>query len=205
MSDKLLVLHHELLYPAFAGAALFEFADNVARHGYSKPDLLWAATAVWFLFYFCIAFLALAEANVAGRERKFGVLSFAANLAEIIIILAVSVSLVPDANAPRQIDYNFVYWGWVWLPITGGVSNFCSDRPVRTAISVCAIVIGLCWRYFAPVTAYPGALVLMYLLMLVYIISVFGRCRLNALCLDIDSAYWNDAIRNKLGFAPSPP
>jgi hypothetical protein len=203
MAGKLLVLHHELLYPAFAGAALFEFADNLARDGLTRSDFLWAASALWFLLYFSAAFLALAEA----KKEKFGLPSFLANLAEIIIILYVCVSVEPDSSHAREIHYDRVYWSWVFIAVSGGISNFCSDRPVRTLLSLGAIGIGLLSRFVWSWRgeAYGWELFFMYILLALYLIAVFGRCGLNVMYLDIKSADCNRRMRQRFGFAFSPP
>jgi hypothetical protein len=201
MTNKLLALHNDLLYPAFAGAALFEFADNLARNGFAWSDLLWAASGSWFLFYFSAAFLTLKEA----RKEKFGLPSFVANWVEIGIILFVCVSVEPESS--RSIHYDRVYWSWVLIPITGGTSNFCSDRPVRTLLSLGTIGIGLLSRYVWSWSdgAYEWELLFMYVLLALYLLAVFERCGLNVMFLDLDSAKWNRRMRQRFGFAFSPP
>src|SRR5271166_884651 len=88
---RYLVLHHELLYPAFLGAVLFEFARKIIEDGFAEffskviygglsNELLWFLSALWFLLYFTVAFFALAETKT---PDKFGICSFIANLLEI--------------------------------------------------------------------------------------------------------------------------
>jgi hypothetical protein len=162
MRNRLLTLHHELLYPAFLGAALFEFTrrlvPGLVHDGFLwfETNALWIATSLLFMLYFSVAFLALAEA-VDAKSDKFGCVSFAANLAEISLILGISVLLI-DNNAPQEgeslapktLNYLFVYISWILIPLTGGISNGFSDRPVRWAVSIIPGVIGLVgivWGY----------------------------------------------------------
>lgn len=85
LHNKLLALHRELLYPAFLGAVLFEFARKIAEmlpdsraafwqgifsNGFNliciySDQLIWFFTALWFLLYFSVAFLSL-----SGAERR---------------------------------------------------------------------------------------------------------------------------------------
>jgi hypothetical protein len=185
---KLLALQHELLYPAFLGAALFEFAKKIIED-FPNINLLWLSSGSWFVLYFSVAFLSLAEA----KPEKFGGKSFFANLLEIGVILkaVVSISLIApaaDHNSQHavhcpQLNYTGIYLSWILIPITALASNFWSDRTVRTAISIAAVllgIIGLC----SGQTSYPFLLFLMYLLLAVYYIIALVDPKINFLGLD---------------------
>lgn len=183
--NKLLTLHHELLYPGFLGAALVEFAERVANHGIDGDSVPWLISALWFLLYFSVAFLALAEADEDGKREKFGIVAFLANLAEIAVILCVSVYIEREIPGTKThvLRYWLIYASWIAIPITGGLSNYYSGRPVRAAISVIAIVVGLLglgveaassWNYIGWAACYYwAALVVMYLLLFLYFRTVF--------------------------------
>jgi hypothetical protein len=150
---RLLTLHHELLYPAFLGAALFEFARRLvpvsSQLGFSwlASNFLWVATSLWFMLYFSVAFLALAETSENSEKYQFGFWSFITNLLEISLILLVSVLLIgaePELGKSydQTLNYKVIFWGWLLIPITGGISNKLSGRHVRWWVTVPAILIG---------------------------------------------------------------
>jgi hypothetical protein len=189
--NKFLTLHHELLYPAFAGAALVEFAEKLVNEGitFEAAHLLWMASALWFLLYFSVAFLGLAEADEPETRGEFGPRAFTANLAEIGVILWVSLRIVSfdTANLPH-LRYWLIYLSWILIVLTGGMSNYFSARAVRGALSIGAMVVGALgliallvgWlRRGNPETAlnscyYLAALAIMYVLLGLYFRAVFG-------------------------------
>jgi hypothetical protein len=181
---KLFALHHELLYPAFLGAALFEFARRVIED-YAIINSVWFFSGLWFVLYFSIAFIALAET----KPQSFGLISFFANLFEILVILnaIVSISLVAqDHAAAPELRYFGIYLSWILIPITAVVLNICARRPIHTALSLGAIVIaliGLTWGQ--NIETYRVLLVLMYLLLFAYVLASF--LSFNLLGLDISS------------------
>jgi hypothetical protein len=147
---RLLTLHHELLYPAFLGAALFEFAKKIAEEGpftllkkiwddFYGVDAIWFFSGLWFLIYFSAAFLAFTEPTT-----KFGWRAFFANLIEIGFILYVTLAIArQDASgAIIGIDYGLIYITWIAIPVTGGASNLWSDRHVHRVLSVAVILLG---------------------------------------------------------------
>jgi uncharacterized membrane protein len=194
-NEKLLALHQELLYPAFLGAVLFELARKII------PGLItldchwffansrWLATALWFVLYFSVAFLALhTTAKTTGGPEKFGRASFFANLVEIAVILLVSVaiSLVEDPNSltpsrsthDPELQYRGVFLAWMLIPITAAVSNHYSGRPIHCRISIVAGVIGGVGLLFLFVgwkvrSEYWIVLAIMYSLLLAYYSIVF--------------------------------
>jgi hypothetical protein len=192
MQNRLLILHHELLYPAFAGAALFEFAKKVAEVGIAQVESLWFFSALWFLLYFSVAFLALAAAQKREDEtgkQQFGIASFFANLVEIGVILYTTVGLeVTNTHTQAQeLNYTLVYVAWMAIPATAAISNFCSGRAVHTVLSVCAFAVGAVGFFWVKEAAYGYSVLLfiMYLLLLGYYCVVFSRCSVNLLNLDI--------------------
>lgn len=170
---KLFALHHELLYPAFLGAALFEFARRVIED-YAIINSVWFFSGLWFVLYFSIAFIALAET----KPNSFGLIPFFANLFEILVILnaIVSISLVAQdhAQAAPELRYFGIYLSWILIPITAVVLNICARRTVHTALSLGAIVIALIGlRWGQNIEIYRGLLFLMYLLLFAYVLSSF--------------------------------
>jgi hypothetical protein len=201
-NEKLLALHHELLYPAFLGAALFEFARKIV-HGLVPLDFpcfssnlqwfssnrLWLATALWFILYFSVAFLALAQtAETPEKAKLFGPWAFVANLAEISVILLVSVALAliensdkpsaPPSTAVHHIELNYpgIYLGWLLIPITGSASNWFSYRDVYVVISGIAIIVGLLGLFKVGIP-YFILLIIAYILLALYLWSVFDPVR----------------------------
>jgi hypothetical protein len=162
-NEKLLVLHHELLYPAFLGAVLFEFARK-AYPGFLLVDFplitsniawftlnfRWFATALWFMLYFTVAFLALHDTKECARFRDhFGWIPFLANFVEIAAILLVLVALSLPHSAelgktePLKLNYPYIFVVWMLIPVTAAISNYVSRRIVHGAISLAAFVLGL--------------------------------------------------------------
>jgi hypothetical protein len=186
---KLYALHHELLYPAFLGAALFEFARRLIEDG-SAINIVWFFSGLWFVVYFSVAFVALAETP----PRSFGRIAFIVSFAEIAIILyaIVSISLVaasPDTSghahsSTPQLNYFGIYLSWILIPITAVILNFCARRTIRTALGVAAIVLAAYGLAAGQsIKSYCWLLFLMYLLLFFYLLTVFGS--LNALWWDI--------------------
>jgi hypothetical protein len=185
--NKLLTLHHELLYPAFLGAALVEFAERIAKEGIDCDSLPWLISALWFLLYFSVAFLGLAEADEDTKRDTFGKTAFWANLFEIGIILGVSVFIerIDSATKEHYLRYWLIYGSWMAIPVTGGVSNYYSARPVRMALSAAAFLVGLVGLCVEAASAkgyitwtagyYWIALIVMYLLLLLYFETIFGK------------------------------
>lgn len=200
---KLLTLHHELLYPAFLSAALFEFAKAVlarvapyhaalyqavlggplgqvvasAISRITFLDCLWFFSALFFLLYFSAAFLALSEADEPENRAAFKFPSFAANLVEIGIILVVSILIAPT-DEPLHIsylNYSLIYVSWVLIAFTGGVSNFFSNRKVRFILSLAAIAMGCLGLFVVGDTkaGYTILLATMYFLLVIYLCTVF--------------------------------
>jgi hypothetical protein len=190
MPNKLLTMHRELLYPGVLGAALFEFGKTFAKTAVTEPEklsLLPVASSLWFLLYFSAAFLALVAADTDLMRDRFGKVSFFANLAEIGIILLVSLCIeIPDAAGNPRLNYWLIYLSWILIPLTGGLSNACSGRTIRTALSLAAIGIGCFGLSNAERGAdhYGPALFFMYLLLIVYYRIAFARCPSNVFCMD---------------------
>jgi hypothetical protein len=180
---RLLTLHHELLYPAFLGAALFEFAKKIAEEGpftllaklWDEPrgvDSIWFISGLWFLIYFSAAFLAFTEPT-----KKFGWGAFLANLVEIGFILYVTLAIArQDASgALVGIDYGLIYITWIAIPVTGGASNLWSGRRVHVGLSAAVILLGIFGLVTYEFGFWHGAglhyilQVAMYLLLLAYI------------------------------------
>jgi hypothetical protein len=187
---KLFALHHELLYPAFLGAALFEFARRVIED-YALINSAWFFSGLWFVLYFSVAFLALA----ATEPKSFGLVSFFANLFEISIILnaIVSISLVAQDHAPNGaapvLKYFGIYLSWLLIPITAVVLNICARRTIHTALSLCAIVIALIGMIWGQdIETYRVLLFVMYLLLVAYICATFRS--VNVFGMDISSENW---------------
>ena len=192
MNEKLHALHHELFYPAFLGAVLFEFVRAFAQH---SLGLLWFLSALWFVVYFSVAFLALGK-TVPG---KFGIIAFAANFLEIALILYVAFSFEPHANsgqsdhsAAANLKYNIIFLGWFFIPITAAISNYNSGRIVHGTISIVAMLVAVIgWFLWCNDPdlggIYWGLLGVMYLLLVPYFVVAFGTaaalppCRV---CLD---------------------
>jgi hypothetical protein len=185
MSNKLVILHHELLYPAFLGAVLFEFSKKPIVDGFSKLGVLWFLTALWFVLYFSAAFLALAEAHKTDegitdiKKRKFGRIPFFANLAEIAVLLAVAVSNeLIESPGFHDLNHVIIYASWIALPLTAWVSNHFSGRPVYAGLSVAAFAMGaigfllICTGY-SNQWSYLVLLLVMYGLLLEYYRVVF--------------------------------
>ncbi len=200
--NRLLTLHHELLYPAFLGAALFEFARRFipgVEHfdiSWFQQNLLWIATSLWFVIYFSVAFLSLAKtASTPDLASKFGLPSFFANLIEISLIVGISGLIIEShglsdnaahglsdkaaaAAAEPKLNYFFIFLGWILIPFTGGISNWFSGRHVRWLISFPAIaigVVGMAWGYanrWDIDCGYLLSLVFAYGLLFAYCVSV---------------------------------
>jgi hypothetical protein len=187
---RLLVLHHELLYPALLGAALFEFTQNLEPLG-SAFDILpdsWSrflrlASALWFMLYFSVAFLALPE--MAARKQQawqFGRWSFAANLVEVFFILFVAFAIIETMRI-GSVNYPAIFWGWLVIPVTGGIANCCSGRPIHWHLSCIAMFVGgtgLIWGYtfgWDIERNYTDILFVMYILLICYFLVVFGYTR----------------------------
>jgi hypothetical protein len=185
MRNKLVILHHELLYPAFLGAVLFEFAKRPIVDWFAKLDVLWFLSAFWFVLYFSAAFLSLADAqendaNISNiSERKFGRVPFFANLLEIVVLLAVAVSNeLIERPGFHDLNHLINYASWVLLPITAGISNHSSGRPVYLGLSVAAFLVGViglvlnCTGY-SNKCSYFVLLMVMYFLLFVYYRVIF--------------------------------
>jgi hypothetical protein len=188
--ERLLTLHHELLYPAFLGAALFEFAKQVFPDGTSKffttelfhdgitdAPVVWFLTALFFLLYFSVAFLALSDAEK--KPNKFSGVSFVANLFEIGVILLVSISIATidtSSHNISSINYTFIYTAWMLMPICGGVSNLFSGRTVHTMLSIGALIMGILGLAFVKTWSlgYYVLLLVMYFLLFVYYHNIFA-------------------------------
>jgi hypothetical protein len=190
MRNRLVILHHELLYPAFLGAVLFEFAKRPIVDGFAKLNVLWFLSALWFVLYFSVAFLALSEAHEtdAGRTdaegRTFGRIPFFANLGEIAVILAVAVSNeLIETPGFHDLNHLIIYASWVLLPLTAGISNHFSGRSVYLGLSVAAFLVGviglmLVWTGYSNNCSYLVLLLVMYWLLLQYYRAKFWNCTL---------------------------
>jgi hypothetical protein len=201
-NEKFLVLHHELLYPAFLGAVLFEFAKKVfpgllpidfhwlaSNVAWFTLNLRWSLTALWFMLYFTVAFLALHDTQKCAKSKEhFGWIPFLANFAEIAVILLVFVAISPTpptpsaeehTSEPLKLKYEYIFFAWMLIPVTAAISNYSSRRIVHGTISLLALLsgcIGLClngwidWEHYA---AYWVLLVVMYLIVAIYCRYVF--------------------------------
>jgi hypothetical protein len=177
--NKLLKLHHELFYPAFLGAVIYDFARKVAEEWSSGFDYLQLFSVLFFIAYFSAAFLSLAEAEEdenAIPPFKFGFIAFIANFFEIGLILYISTLIAsPKFDAAR---YDEVYFFWIAIPLTAFISNIYSGRRVRKLLSGTAFAVGLMGLIFAG-QSYPryiALLAVMSTLLLVYFIEVFTGC-----------------------------
>jgi hypothetical protein len=195
--NKLLTLHHELLYPAFLGAALVEFAERVAKDGIDWSSVPWLVSALWFLLYFSVAFLALAEADDDTKRGAFRGGAFAANLAEIAVILLVSVFIeqVDTSTKVHVLRYWLIYLSWIAIPLTGSLSNNCSGRTVHIGLSYAAGTAGavgllLLWAEASTIW-YWAILTFMYVLLGIYYRAVFWGTRL---WLDVPPADGNPDV-----------
>jgi hypothetical protein len=161
MHDKLLPLHQNLIYPAFLGAALVNFAQlllGIPISRYLEIDWLWLALGLWFILYFGASFLVLLEA----QKNHFRYLAFLANLAEVFVILFASIAITqadpfslngarpgyPSATWPTSgIEFWKIFASWLAIPLTAGFANWFSQRPVKVVLSLFAMaiaVVGLC-------------------------------------------------------------
>jgi membrane protein YdbS with pleckstrin-like domain len=187
MMDKLQPLLKDLIYPAFLGAALVDFVRPLVVEGEFADalhqDPIWFFSGLWFLLYFSIAYSRYSEG------KKLGWPAFAAGLVEVLIILVTSFIVTSSykRGQPSQLDYHTIYLSWIGIPITAFLSNYFSSHSIRTVLSVSAIAIGAlgCFQLGDSHEAYAGALFIMYLLLAVYMLTVFPRCKLNVFCLDV--------------------
>jgi hypothetical protein len=184
-ATKYLTLHQELLYPAFLGAVLFEFAKKIIEdgffeffdkviHGGLSNELLWFISALWFLLYFTVAFFALKDPEA---RDKFGILAFGANLFEIGVILYVagSIQLIKPHGYTGGLNYNGIYWGWIWITITAAASNLFSKRRVHWRLGIIASLVGVFGLAVvgSRMNGYFGVLSAMYVLLGIYFCKVF--------------------------------
>ncbi len=182
---KLLPLHQGLIYPAFLGAALVDFAKPFVAAGWSglaTINIVWIFSGLWFALYFSVAYLIFFDTD----ENAFGVVSFIANFVEVTVILATSIAITSSEGGLKSGDINVIYISWIIIPITGSLSNYFSGRTVRFILSLAALLIGVAGHCFfaTSIEAYNIFLTTMYLLLFAYLFTIFPKCSLNVLRAD---------------------
>jgi len=152
MREKLLLLHQNLIYPAFLGVLLVNFTQvllDIPLSKYLQIDWLWLLLGAWFMFYFCAAYIVLLQA----RKEDFGFWAFFANLAEVIVVLfaATTITKADPFNLNNTIEFWKIFACWLAIPITAAASNGFSERWIKTILSLAAVIVaglGLYWWYF---------------------------------------------------------
>jgi hypothetical protein len=169
----------------------FEFARKIIEEGFVKffckvfrwelsNELLWFISALWFLLYFTVAFLALKDPK---SQHRFNIFAFGANLFEIGVILYVagSIQLIKLDGYTSGLKYYGIYWAWILIPITAALSNVFSKRGVHWWLGMIASLIALFGLDFIGdrMNGYFGVLIAMYVLLAIYLCRVL-RSTTNA-------------------------
>jgi hypothetical protein len=179
MSEKLLELHQTLIYPAFLGTLLVNFTGDIIGLGLwtfitTKP--LESILGLWFVSYFVIAHMLLIRAN----RRAFGWVSFLANLMEVIVILIAALAFTgKDHPDDKSIDFWQVAVCWLAIPVTAVLSNWYSDRNVKTMLSavvfIAALIVTIYWWSHKPSPTaewlFMGLMIVMLFLYLMTLVS----------------------------------
>src|SRR5262249_4123455 len=130
-------------------------------------------SALWFLLYFTVAFLALKDPRA---QHTFNVFAFGANLLEIGVILYVagSIQLIKAHGYTGGLNYYGIYWAWILIPITAALSNVFSRRRVHWWLGMIASLVG--WLGLELVgdrmNGFSGVLIAMYVLLSIYFCRV---------------------------------
>jgi hypothetical protein len=191
MHGRLLLLHQNLIYPAFLGALLVGFAQLLLGIEVSRLieiDWLWLLLGLWFILYFCAAYLVLLESH----RDTFGFWAFTANLIEVLVILFASITITqadpfglkgvkpgypPTGWPTNDIEFWKIFASWLVIPLTAAVANWFSNRWTKTLLSLVVMAIAAVGLYvssqgtpsrsfIAMLTAAMVAMLMLYFLML---------------------------------------
>jgi hypothetical protein len=162
MRTKLLLLHQNLIYPAFLGVLLVNFTQvllGIPASRLFEIDWLWLLLGAWFILYFCAAYLVLLE----GRREDFGYWAFLANLVEVVVILFASMAIAQadpfglkgakPGSTPGwptgDIEFWRIFASWLAIPITAAFANGFSERRIKTPLSVFVVVVAAIGLYLS--------------------------------------------------------
>ncbi len=190
MRKRFLQLHQTLFYPAFLGVLLvgfFQLFLGISFRRLPEIDLLWLTLNLWFIFYFCAAYLVLLEAD----EEDFRLGAFLANFAEVLVILYASTTLTQadpfglHGKSPGStpgwptgdIEFRKIFVSWLLIPITAGLANWFSKRWVKGLLSLTVVLIaatGWCMSS-RHMLSHCGAVtftILMFIALIVYYVAL---------------------------------
>ena len=181
MREKLLLLHQNLIYPAFLGVLLVNFAQiflDIPSTKYLMIDWLWLLLGAWFIFYFCAAYLVLLQA----RKEDFGWWAFCANLFEVIVILiaATTITKADPFGLNNSIEFSTIFACWLAIPITAAISNGFSNRWIKTLLSLGVVIVAAVglykWHFGGPSRDFDQIMtILMVVALILYFLALHAK------------------------------